>query len=76
MMCVAAGASGVFDLHPVHAPTGAVRPIPPLRDDTFGTERAGVAEDGFAVAVEVLREADAVLQCRARSIGVPERPAT
>jgi len=53
-----------------------IGPITPLGDDAFGAERAGVPEDRLAVAIEVLREADAVLQCRARSIGVPERPAT
>jgi hypothetical protein len=34
------------------------RPLAAVRDDAFCTERAGVSEDGLAVAVEVLGKAD------------------
>jgi len=49
----------ILDLDPVRAPPGAIGPVAPLRDDTLRAQRAGVAEDGLTVAVEVLGQADA-----------------
>jgi len=49
----------VFDLNPVGAPPRPIGPISPLGYDPFGAQRAGVAEDRLAVAVEVLGQADA-----------------
>jgi hypothetical protein len=43
----------------IGTPAGAIRPIAPLRHDALGAERAGVAEDRLAVAVEVLGKANA-----------------
>ena len=55
---VAAGGARVRHFNPIPAPARTVRPITALRDDALGAERARVAEDGFAVAVEVLGKAD------------------
>ena len=47
------------DLYPIRAPARAVGPIPALRDDAFGTQRAGMSKNRLAVAIEVLGKADA-----------------
>jgi hypothetical protein len=50
----------VLDLDPRLAPAGTVGQVPPLRDDAFKPELAGVLENGRAIAVEMLREANPV----------------
>src|SRR5579863_805122 len=47
----------VLDLEPSLAPAGSVGRIPPLRDDAFEPELAGVLKYLLSIAGEVLREA-------------------
>ena len=49
----------ILHFDPIRAPPRPVRPVTSLRDDALSAERAGVAEDGLAVAVEVLAQSDA-----------------
>src|SRR5262249_5984313 len=50
----------VLDLEPVIDAAGAIMRSEPLRDDALAAERARMAEDARAVAVEVLIEGDAI----------------
>ena len=50
----------VLDLEPVVDPTGAIGRAEALRHDAFATERAGVLENGRAVALVMLIERDPV----------------
>jgi hypothetical protein len=50
----------VFDLAPMVDPSGTVSRAESLRHNALATERAGMLEDHYAVAAEVLIEGDAV----------------
>jgi len=47
---------GIPNLNPISTPAGTVGPIAAFGDDALRPERARVAEDGFAAAVEVLAQ--------------------
>jgi hypothetical protein len=59
---------GVLDLEPVVHAAMAVCRTEAFRDDTFAPKGAGVPEDDFPVAVEMLVEGDAIIRA-AEEIG-------
>jgi hypothetical protein len=54
--------SRVLDLQPGEAPARPVAGIKPLEDDALQPQSAGVAEDGYTVALDVLAGREGIIQ--------------